>query len=125
MKRTQSIKGEDSSYATWTDEDDAFLRSVGISDQKKKQDLTKKPLFKCWLEDWEIDCQTKKNSINKAKFERKYIGIKFYDVDNEGRILECVRVKFMKEHGYTIECNIINDDEEDDEDSFTIKVVIE
>ena len=60
LKRSQSIKDGDSSYATWTDEDDAFLRGVGISDQKKKQDLTKKPLFKCWLEDWEIDCQKKK-----------------------------------------------------------------
>ena len=57
--------------------------------------------------------------------ERKYIGIKFYDVDYEGRILECVRVKFMKENGYTIECSIINDDEEDDDDSFTIKIVLE
>ena len=53
----------------------------------------KKPIFKCWREDWEIECQKKKDPVNKAKFERKYKGLKFYDFDHENRVHYIIKQK--------------------------------
>ena len=65
------------------------------------------------------------DTLNKEKFQRKYIGIKFYDHDFAGRILECVRVNYTRRDGYAIACKIYDQDEEDDEDNISIQVIIE
>ena len=85
----------------------------------------KKPIFKCWREDWEKECQKKKDPVNKAKFERKYKGLKFYDLDYEERILECKRIVYNQAEGYSVECSILDKETLDDEDIMTTTVVHE
>ena len=85
----------------------------------------KKPIFKCWREDWEIECQKKKDPVNKAKFERKYKGLKFYDFDHENRILECTRIVYNQAEGYSVECSILDKETLDDKDIMTTTVVHE
>ena len=97
----------------------------GNDKAKKETENTNKPLFKCWTEDWETSLQYKKCAVNKEKFQRKYIGIKFFDHDYGDRILECVRVNYTRRDGYTIACKIYDQEEEDDEDNISIQVIIE
>ena len=48
LKRKNSIKDADANYNTWTDEDDAFVSSVGIFGKKKVEEEMKRPIFKYW-----------------------------------------------------------------------------
>ena len=125
LKRQHSSKDGETRYNTWANDYEEFERMFGNDKAKTETENTNKPLFKCWTEEWETSLQYKKDTINKTKFEKKYIGIKFYDHDFAGRILECVRVNYTKLHGYAIACKIYDQDEEDDEDNISIQVIIE
>ena len=87
------------------------------------------PIFRCWQEDWEIRLQKNKDPITQAKFQNKYGGICFYDVDETkyDRLIETGKVAFNKREGYLINCKASYDGtyKDDDPEPWTFKCIIE
>ena len=66
------------------------------------------------MEDWEKQCKNKQDPLNEARFDRKYKGIRFYNIDaNEEDILNTFfKTTYMKNVGYVLNCKRTVDSEE-------------
>ena len=76
----------------WTDADVAFnlgLENWDSGSPNVPRPIVPKRLFKAWIEDWEWDCITHKDSVAEARLLQKYGGLRWIDPDNDENIL-CV-----------------------------------
>lgn len=71
-------------YAVWTSADeqyDDWIRdALPGSDEKESTD--EKALFKCYLEEWEVEAR-KNDQVNHFKVEEKLLGLYFFDDEPE------------------------------------------
>ena len=66
MIRNQIVDDSNETFANWTDEDIAFIKGSGIS-SKDVREYQRRPIFRCWLESWEIEVRKKRDPVNQAK----------------------------------------------------------
>ena len=119
--KSHNIDDGNETFVTWTDEDIAFIKGAGISSEDASE-YQRRPIFRCWQESWEIDVRKKSDPVNKAKFQTKYVGIQFYDIDDEAndRLVVGDKIVYQKKDGYLVNCKIsIDGDQEEDEQWYT------
>ena len=69
-----------------------------------------------------MDARKKSDPVNKAKFQTKYVGIQFYDIDDEAnnRLVVGDKIVYQKKDGYLVNCKIsIDGDPGEDEQWYT------
>ena len=114
-------------FSTWTDEDVAFIKGAGIPNEDVVSYDRKLPIFRCWREDWEIEIQKKRDEVHKARFQNKYCGIRFFDIDETkyDRLLEAYEVQFTKADGYVINCKVYVNGEKQEEEPWTTHIMFD
>ena len=95
-------KGDDGTCNGWTDEDIAFLKGSRMDVEDRSEIFQR--VFRVWEEEWELDIINNRlrDEVSITKLEKKYKGIKFYDVDEqckEDHLFEVVRVDYVKRQG--------------------------
>jgi len=121
MIKSQHIDDSNETFVNWTDEDIAFIKGAGISTEDARE-YQRRPIFCCWQEPWEIDVRKKRDPVNQAKLQTKYVGIQFYDIDDEtnDRLVVGETIVYQKKEGYLVNCKIsIDGDPEEDEQWYT------
>ena len=58
-----------------------------------------------WMESWETHVNGPNEDVQlKERLERKYVGLKLYDRDDENRLLTCAKAYFKKQRGNNTYC---------------------
>jgi len=108
------------------------LEQLSEHEMKQKKNKTKeKPLFKCWIEDWEKDHIYKKDPVSKQKLLRKYGGLTWIDIDatDNGNVKKITsradEMQYASKLGWMLLCPDPADPISGEDEPWTIEVVLD
>ena len=122
----KSSSDDSASDVLWTDEDEAFSKQYDLQEVAIEEPV--RPIFKAWLEDWELEGIKVNKPVVKRKFLAKYGGMTWYDPDWKRNVTarsdEMDYQRRKNSDGWLLLCPN-PDDVEDEDEAWTVSLALQ